>query len=63
MIIKILIVVAAIALFTITFLINKKIKGPSYSETEDEMCKHCDNMLCGRRKKDKIECEEKQNEE
>lgn len=60
---KIIIVLAAIALFIVTFLINRKIKGPAYTPSEDEICGKCTNTLCKRSKKDLKECEEKSDEE
>ena len=61
--IKYLLIIGCLGLFIVTFLINKKVKGPKYSEEEDEICASCSNTLCKRSKTKVEECEEKGNEE
>ena len=60
--IKYLLILGCLGLFVVTFLINKKVKGPKYTEEEDEMCAACSNTLCKRSKKKVEECEEAKDE-
>ena len=64
-VVKILVVLAAIALFIISFLLNKKTKVPTGVEPVEDKCMHCSNALCkaNKEKEDIFKCPEEKNEE
>ncbi len=62
-ILKYIVVLLAVGIFTLVFIINRKVKGPNYTPEEDEMCGKCTNVLCKRSKKETKNCEELNNEQ
>lgn len=52
-VIAILIIIGSIALFTVTFILNKKIKAPDDTPLPDQ-CVNCNNSLCKSKVEDKI---------
>lgn len=53
-VIAILIIIGSIALFTVTFILNRKLKAPSGAELPKK-CHSCTNTLCKDNMEEKID--------
>ena len=53
-VVAILIIIGAIALFTVTFILNRKMKLPEGVELPDK-CSACTNTMCREKIEDKVE--------
>ena len=53
-IIAILIIIGSIVLFTVTFILNRKIKAPEGAELPKK-CQSCSNSFCKEKTEEKIE--------
>ena len=52
--IAILIIIGSIILFTVTFILNRKLKSPEETELP-EGCANCHNFMCKQKLENKIE--------
>ena len=53
-VVAILIIIASVALFTVTFLLNRKLKAPEGAELP-EKCHSCSNTLCKEKIEEKVD--------
>ena len=51
--VAILIIIGSIALFTVTFILNKRIKVPEDTPLPDQ-CMNCNNVMCKTKMEDKV---------